>query len=85
MLCIITLTFDYQDTHFDPHTIACNLHLHLPISPHKTCNFLEHHTEEGVNWAENKANIWEIMRLVQNNQPDKLKKSFDELNKIKRI
>ena len=41
--------------------------------------------EEGVNWAENKVKILEIMRLVQNNQPDKLKKSFDELNKIKRI
>ena len=56
VLRIIPLTFDYQGTHFDPHTIACNYYLHLPISPHKTCNSLLHHTEEGVNWA---------VRLVQ--------------------
>ena len=41
--------------------------------------------EEGENEVVIKAKILEIIRLVQNNQPDKLKKSFDELNKIKRI
>ena len=42
-------------------------------------------SKEVNNESQFDAKILEIIRLVQNNQLDKLKKSFDELNKLKRI